>query len=162
MNSFVILIVQPSSGRRMWTWKLKHWHLNLMHDRNLIACKISEIACTSYSQFNEEFYNLNCVRYGGFINYGVAGAAAAEVNDLEENAPGGLPKKNDGGARRTFQGSKFVDWYRFECCNIKVILVPFRVLSKKWQELCVSPLIFISKFSFMWNIGFSRRTPGTC
>ena len=85
-----------------------------MHDRNLIACKISEIACISYSQFNEEFYNLNCVRYGGFINYGVAGAAAAEaeVNDLEENAPWGTPPKK-------LRGCSSYDWYRFECCNIK-------------------------------------------
>ena len=29
----------------------------------------------------------------------------------------------------------------------KVIVVPFRVLSKKWQELCASPLISICNFS---------------
>ena len=30
----------------------------------------------------------------------------------------------------------------------KVIAVPFRVMSKKGQELCVSLLIFICNFSF--------------
>ena len=28
---------------------------------------------------------------------------------------GVLPHKNDGGARRTFKGKKFVPWYRLEC-----------------------------------------------
>ena len=32
-----------------------------------------------------------------------------------------LPHKNDGGARRTFQGFKFVDWYRL---FVVVELVP--------------------------------------
>ena len=31
----------------------------------------------------------------------------------------GLQYKNGGGARRTFQGSKFVDWYLLGCYNLK-------------------------------------------
>ena len=103
----------------------------------------------------------------------------SNVGSIEVSRGGGagLPYKNEGSTCRTFQGLKFVDWYRLGWYNIskmtagKGIAVPFRILSKTCQELCAFPLIFICNFSIVINncqrkliwcfrIGFSRRTPG--
>ena len=45
------------------------------------------------------------------------------------------------------KGLKFVDWYHLGCYNIKwpplkLLAVSFKILSKKWQELSASPLIY--------------------
>ena len=48
----------------------------------------------------------------------------ATISEKEDNpsaafCPAGLPYKKDGSAPCTFQGLKFVDWYRLGCYNIK-------------------------------------------
>ena len=48
-------------------------------------------------------------------------------------------QKNDGGARRTFKGSRYVNWYRlgfkYKKATVRVIAVTFRVFCLNFTDV---------------------------